>query len=74
MAILDHAKALEERGDMLLHGQVEVNQGSIPEIRIPAFQPSVQIQHSGFVIFHADPQQRVLKVIESLRDELELPI
>ena len=74
MDILDHAKAFEERWDVLLHGQVEVNRGSIPEIRIPAFQPSIQVQHSGFAVLHIGAQQRVLKVIERLRDELKLPI
>ena len=59
---------------MLLHGQVEVNRRSIPEVRIAAFQSSIQIQHAGFAVFHADAQQRILKIVECLRDELELPI
>lgn len=74
MDIVDHAKALEERWDVFLYGQVEMNRGSIPEIRIPAFQPSIQIQHSGFAVLHIDVQQRVLKIIERLGDELKLPI
>ena len=59
---------------MFLHCQVEVNRRRIPEIRILAFQPSIEVQHSRFAVFHADAQQRVLKVVERLRDELELPI
>ena len=59
---------------MLLHGQVEVNRRGIAEVRIPAFQPSIEIQHSGFSVFHTDAQQRVLKVVQRLRNQLELSI
>lgn len=59
---------------MFLHGQVEVNRRGILEVRIPAFQPSIQVQYAGFSVFHADAQQRVLKIVEHLRNKLELLI
>ena len=74
MEILDQAEAFEERRDVLLHGKIEVNRGSVPQVRIPTFQPGIQVQYSSFAVFHADAQQRVLKIVERLRNELELPI